>query len=82
MIIINYIIYGSCPKLLIFYRKFDVELERLENNKAIYKDKGKTITVIREFSLEKDINFSAVLETLVQIIEQEDKDMQANEKGN
>ena len=59
-----------------------MELERLENNKAIYKEKGKTITVIREYSLEKDINFSAVLETLVRIIEQENKDMQANEKGN
>ena len=59
-----------------------MELERLENNKAIYKDRGKTITVIREYSLEKDINFSAVLETLVQIIEQEDKDIKANEKGN
>ena len=82
MIIINYIIYGSCPKLLKLCRKFDVELERVENNKAIYKDRGKTITVIREYSLEKDINFSAVLETLVRIIEQEDKDMQANEKGN
>lgn len=59
-----------------------MELERIENNKAIYKDKGKTITVIREYSLEKDIKFSAVLETLVRIIEQEDKDMQANEKEN
>lgn len=59
-----------------------MELERLENNKAIYKDKGKTITVIREFSLEKDVNFSAVLESLVRIIEQEDMDVQANEKGN
>ena len=59
-----------------------MELERLENNKAIYKEKGKTITVIREFSSEKDVNFSAVLEALVRIIEQEDKDMQANEKGN
>ena len=59
-----------------------MELERLENNKAIYKDKGKTITVIREFSSEKDVNFSAVLETLVRIIEQEDMDVQANEKGN
>ena len=59
-----------------------MELERLENNKAIYKDKGKTITVIREFSSEKDINFSAVLEALVRIIEQEDMDVQANEKGN
>lgn len=59
-----------------------MELERVENNKAIYKDKGKTITVIREFSLEKDVNFSAVLESLVRIIEQEDMDVQANEKGN
>ena len=59
-----------------------MELERLENNKTIYKEKGKTITVIREYSLEKDINFSAVLETLVRIIEQEDMDVQANEKGN
>ena len=59
-----------------------MELERLENNKAIYKDKGKTITVIREFSSEKDVNFSAVLEALVRIIEQEDMDVQANEKGN
>lgn len=59
-----------------------MELERLENNKAIYKDKGKTITVIREFSSEKDINFSAVLEALVRIIEQEDKDIQTNEKRN
>ena len=59
-----------------------MELERLENNKAIYKDKGKTITVIREYSLEKNINFLAVLETLVRIIEQEDMDVQANEKGN
>ena len=59
-----------------------MELERLDNNKAIYKDKGKTITVIREFSSEKDVNFSAVLETLVRIIEQEDMDVQANEKGN
>lgn len=59
-----------------------MELERIENNKAIYKDNGKTITVIREFSSEKDVNFSAVLEALVRIIEQEDKDMQANEKGN
>lgn len=73
---------GVVQKLLILCRKFDVELERLENNKAIYKDRGKTITVIREYSLEKDINFSAALETLVQIIEQEDKDMKANEKGN
>ena len=59
-----------------------MELERLENNKAIYKDKGKTITVIREFSSEKDVNFSAVLEALVRIIEQEDKDIQTNEKRN
>lgn len=59
-----------------------MELERLENNKAIYKEKGKTITVIREFSSEKDVNFSAVLEALVRIIEQEDMDVQANEKGN
>lgn len=59
-----------------------MELERLENNKAIYKEKGKTITVIREYSLEKDINFSSVLETLVRIIEQENMDVQANEKGN
>ena len=58
-----------------------MELERLENNKAIYKDRGKTITVIREYSLEKDINFSAVLETLVRIMEQENKDIQADEKG-
>ncbi len=59
-----------------------MELERLENNKAIYKEKGKTITVIREFSSEKDVNFSAVLEALVRIIEQEDKDIQTNEKRN
>ena len=59
-----------------------MELERLENNKAIYKDKGKTITVIREFSSEKDVNFSAVLDALVRIIEQEDKDIQTNEKRN
>lgn len=58
-----------------------MELERLENNKAIYRDRGKTITVIREYSLEKDINFLAVLETLARIIE-EDKDIHTNDKGN
>lgn len=58
-----------------------MELDRLEGNKAVYKDKVKTITVIREYSLEKDINFSAVLETLVRIMEQENKDIQADEKG-
>ena len=63
------------------YRKFDVKLDRLEGNKAVYKDKGKTITVIREYSSEEDINFSAVLETFVRIIEQENKDIQADEKG-
>ena len=63
------------------YRKFDVKLDRLEGNKAVYKDKGKTITVIREYSSEEDINFSAVLETFVRIIEQENKDIQVDEKG-
>lgn len=63
------------------YRKFDVKLDRLEGNKAVYKDKGKTITVIREYSSEEDINFSAVLETFARIIEQENKDIQADEKG-
>ncbi len=57
-----------------------MELERIENNKAIYKAKGKTITVIREYGQEKDMNFSAVLGALVQIIEREDKDMESNEK--
>lgn len=63
------------------YRKFDVELDRLEGNKAVYTDKGKTITVIREYSSEEDIDFSAVLETLGRIMEQENKDIQADEKG-
>lgn len=56
-----------------------MQLERVEGNKAIYKEKGKTITVIREYQ-EKDMNFSAVLAALVQIIEQEDKDMDLNDK--
>ena len=63
------------------YRKFDVELNRLEGNKAVYTDKGKTITVIREYSSEEDIDFSAVLETLGRIMEQENKDIQADEQG-
>lgn len=63
------------------YRKFDVELNRLEGNKAVYTDKGKTITVIREYSSEEDIDFSVVLETLGRIMEQENKDIQADEKG-
>ncbi|MBQ8319627.1 MAG: hypothetical protein IJX81_02000 [Clostridia bacterium] len=58
-----------------------MELDRLEGNKAVYTDKGKTITVIREYSSEEDIDFSAVLETLGRIMEQENKDIQADEKG-
>ena len=52
-----------------------MELDRLEGNKAVYTDKGKTITVIREYSSEEDIDFSAVLETLGRIMEQENKDI-------
>ena len=58
-----------------------MELNRLEGNKAVYTDKGKTITVIREYSSEEDIDFSAVLETLGRIMEQENKDIQADEQG-
>ena len=55
-----------------------MELERIEGNKSIYRDKGKTITVIKEFPVNIDVNVSSVLETLIGIIEQEEKDNDAN----
>ena len=58
---------------------FAVKITAKKGNLVKVTVNGETVF---EYSLEKDINFSAVLETLVRIIEQEDKDMQANEKGN
>lgn len=60
-----------------------MQLERVEGNKAIYKEKGKTITVIREYPKETDMNFSAVLDVLLNIVEQEEmqsKDISTNEE--
>ena len=45
-----------------------MELESVENNVAIYKENGQTITVIREFSDEK-IDLSMLIDALVRIVE-------------
>ena len=57
-----------------------MELDRVENNTAVYKENGKTITVIREFSQNDESNFWAVIDTLIDIIEQEERGYGANEE--
>jgi len=47
-------------------------LERVEGNQAIYSENGRRITVIRESLENAEINFLAVLEEMIKIIEQED----------
>ena len=50
-----------------------MELERIEGNRAIYKENGKTITVIREFPVDIDVGFSSIIQSLIDLIEQEEK---------
>lgn len=57
-----------------------MELEHIENNKTIYKENGKTITVIREFPISADRNLSAIIEALIDIVEQEEKDRDTNDE--
>ena len=57
-----------------------MELERIEGNRAIYKENGKTITVIREFPVDIDVGFSSIIQSLIDLIEQEEKDNVINEK--
>ena len=57
-----------------------MELEHIENYKTIYKENGKTITVIREFPINSDGNLSAIIEALIDIVEQEEKDRDTNDE--
>ncbi len=57
-----------------------MELEHIENYKTIYKENGKTITVIREFPINADGNLSAIIEALIDIVEQEEKDRDTNDE--
>ena len=57
-----------------------MELEHIENYKTIYKENGKTITVIREFPINADVNLSAIIEALIDIVEQEEKDRDTNDE--
>lgn len=49
-----------------------VEIEYIEENKTVYTENGKTITVVRECS--ENVDFSAVIDALIGIIEQEEKE--------
>lgn len=57
-----------------------MELEHIENYKTIYKENGKTITVISEFPINADGNLSAIVEALIDIVEQEEKDRDTNDE--
>ena len=50
-----------------------MEFERIERNKTIYKENGKIITVNREFSKDAESKFSSILDTLMEIVEKEEK---------
>ena len=49
-----------------------VELERAENG-TVYKESGKTITVTREKSTDKKLDFSTFVEALIRLVENEEK---------
>ena len=50
-----------------------VELVNVENDTAIYKDNGKTITVIRE-TINDKIDFQMLIDSLISILEREEND--------
>ena len=51
-----------------------MELVSAENNKVVYKEKKKIITVIREYPKDANENFSTLIDALLTIIEQEEND--------
>jgi len=57
-----------------------VELFEKENNRLIYKDGKNTFTVIREITKDKQENISSLIETLLSIIEQDEKEEKTNEE--
>lgn|GEM_PF-2134767 len=57
-----------------------MELFEKENNRLIYKDGKNTFTVIREITKDKQENISSLIETLLSIIEQDEKEEKTNEE--
>ena len=49
-----------------------MELERAENG-TVYKEKGKTITVTREKSTDKKLDFATFVDALIRLVENEEK---------
>lgn len=57
-----------------------MELFEKENNRLIYKDGKNTFTVIREITKDKQENISSFIETLLSVIEQDEKAEKTNEE--
>ena len=57
-----------------------MELFEKENNRLIYKDGKNTFTVIREITKYKQENISSFIETLLSVIEQDEKAEKTNEE--
>lgn len=57
-----------------------MEEKNINFDKVIYKHNGKTITVIREFAEDSDNNVSILLDTLLEIVEGEEKRVGNNDE--